>query len=74
MDSVAEIKLASSASRLLSEAGIVGRSGTSTPVARLIRKYRAELLKEPTSFAPAEEADAEPAVPGWRIPVDRIFV
>ncbi len=44
------------------------------PIARTIRKYRAESPAEPTSFGRGEEADAEPAVPGWRIPVDRLFV
>ncbi len=44
------------------------------PIARTIRKYRSESPAEPTSFGPGEEADAEPAVPGWRIPVDRVFV
>ena len=44
------------------------------PVARTIRKYGAESPAEPTWFGPGQEADAEPAAPGWRIPVDRLFV
>ena len=43
------------------------------PVARLIRKYLAKSPARPTVFKAGDEADAEPAVPGWRIPVDRVF-
>ena len=44
------------------------------PLARAIRKFRPESPPDPTSFGPGMEADAEPAVPGWRIPVNRLFV
>jgi Uma2 family endonuclease len=44
------------------------------PIARSIQKFRAELPADPVTFSPGDEADAEPAVPGWRIPVDRVFV
>jgi Uma2 family endonuclease len=43
------------------------------PVNRRVLKYRADAPDRPEVFLPGEEADAEPAVPGWRIAVDRIF-
>jgi Uma2 family endonuclease len=43
------------------------------PIARLIRKYVAKSPSRPTVFEVGDEADAEPAVPGWRILVDRVF-
>ncbi len=43
------------------------------PVARRIYKYRAGAPDQPEIFIPGQQADAEPAVPGWRIDVDRIF-
>jgi Uma2 family endonuclease len=43
------------------------------PIARRIRKYRADSALNPVQFEGGDEADAEPAVPGWRLPVDRIF-
>jgi Uma2 family endonuclease len=43
------------------------------PLARLIRKYHAGSPSQPTLFAAGQQADAEPAVPGWRIAVDRVF-
>ena len=43
------------------------------PIARTIRKYRADSSEQAITFGPGELADAEPAVPNWRIPVDRIF-
>ena len=42
-------------------------------VAKLIRSYRADAPEEPTVFARGQLAHAEPAVPGWRIDVDKIF-
>ena len=39
----------------------------------VIRKYRSDAPNQPTLFARDEEADAEPAVPGWRFPVSRLF-
>ena len=39
------------------------------PVGRVVRRYRADGLP-PAEFGPGAEADAEPAVPGWRVPVD----
>ena len=43
------------------------------PVGRRILKYRADTPGQPEPFIPGQEADAEPAVPGWRMAVDRIF-
>ncbi len=43
------------------------------PVARRILRYRADAPDPPEVFVPGQQADAEPAVPGWRIDVDRIF-
>ena len=43
------------------------------PVHSLVRKYRAGSLDTPIVFVAGQEADAEPAVPGWRMAVDRIF-
>ncbi len=39
----------------------------------LVRKYRADSPGQPILFVRGQEADAEPAVPGWRMAVDRIF-
>lgn len=43
------------------------------PVREVVRKYRADAPGRADVFARGQEADAEPAVPGWRLPVDRIF-
>ena len=43
------------------------------PVDLLVRKYQADSPDRPTRFVPGEWADAEPAVSGWRLAVDRIF-
>ena len=43
------------------------------PIDELIRKYRADSADRPIIFADDQEADAEPAVPGWRMAADRIF-
>ena len=40
----------------------------------VVRSYRAESPDKPTIFRRGEIADAEPAVPGWRMPVDEMFV
>jgi Uma2 family endonuclease len=39
----------------------------------LVRVYRADDAEHPTVFRRGEVADAEPAVPGWRFPVDELF-
>jgi Uma2 family endonuclease len=43
------------------------------PVARIVRSYRRESPYPPSVFKPGQDADAEPAVPGWRMSVERIF-
>ncbi len=43
------------------------------PVSSLIRKYCADAANTPVVFSRGQVADAEPAVPGWVMPVDRIF-
>jgi len=43
------------------------------PVNELIRKYRRAFPDHPIVFVRGQEADADPAVPGWRMAVDRIF-
>ena len=42
-------------------------------VAEVIYVYRASDPARPTTFRRGQVADAEPAVPGWRVPVDSIF-
>jgi Uma2 family endonuclease len=42
------------------------------PIGRVVRRYRPGEAT-PTVFAAGEEADAEPAVPGWRVAVDRLM-
>lgn len=39
----------------------------------VVRKYTAVDPANPTVFRRGEIADAEPAVPGWRMPVDELF-
>lgn len=39
----------------------------------VIRKYTPADLEHPTVFRRGEIADAEPAVPGWTMPVDDLF-
>ena len=43
------------------------------PVADRVLKYRADAPDRPEVFVSGQEADAEPAVPGWRLAVDRTF-
>lgn len=43
------------------------------PINAQVRKYRGDASDHPTIFARGQMADAEPAVPGWRLAVDRIF-
>lgn len=42
------------------------------PLARVVRVYRAGAA-QPETFGAGATADAEPAVPGWRVAVDWIF-
>jgi Uma2 family endonuclease len=43
------------------------------PVSEQIRAFRVEAPDQPVLFTRGQVADAEPAVPGWRIDVDRVF-
>ena len=43
------------------------------PVHKTIASYRADRPDSPTHFAIGETADAEPALPGWRVAVGAIF-
>jgi Uma2 family endonuclease len=43
------------------------------PVAHCIRVYRAIAPEHPNVFVAGQIADAEPAVPGWRVVVDEIL-
>jgi Uma2 family endonuclease len=40
----------------------------------VVRVYRADNPDHPTVFRRGETADAEPAVPGWTIPVDELWL
>jgi Uma2 family endonuclease len=42
-------------------------------IAECIHVYRPDDPDHPTTFRRGDEADAEPAVPGWRVAVDWIF-
>jgi Uma2 family endonuclease len=39
----------------------------------IVRVYRADNPDHPTIYRRGQVAEAEPAVPGWRMPVDQIF-
>jgi Uma2 family endonuclease len=43
------------------------------PLADTIACYRANHPTKPVLFRRGDQADAEPAVPGWRIAVDQVF-
>lgn len=43
------------------------------PMAGTIASYRSDAPAQPIHFAKGAVADAEPAVPGWRIAVDDLF-
>lgn len=43
------------------------------PVAETVAVYRADAPGQPTVFRRGETADAEPAAPGWRMAVEKIF-
>lgn len=43
------------------------------PTAETVHSYRPEAPDRPTTFRRGETADAEPAVPGWRIAVADVF-
>ncbi len=44
------------------------------PQAKTVAVYRADAPEQATIFRSGQIADAEPAVPGWRMAVDAIFV
>jgi Uma2 family endonuclease len=41
--------------------------------AEVVRVYRASDPHTPTCYRRGEHAEAEPALPGWRLPVDELF-
>ena len=43
------------------------------PVRELVHVHRADIPLSPTTYGRGDEAEAEPAVVGWRLAVDRIF-
>ncbi len=43
------------------------------PRVEIIRGYRFDAPDQPVTFARGQLADAEPAVPGWRLAVDEVF-
>jgi len=43
------------------------------PIAETVSVYRSTAPDQPLIFHRGEIADAEPAVPGWRMPVDEMF-
>ena len=43
------------------------------PAAKVIRSYSRQDPENPEVFELGQAADAEPAIPGWRVPVDRVF-
>ncbi len=43
------------------------------PVAETVAVYRSDAPTQPTVYRRGDVAEAEPAVPGWRMPVDAIF-
>lgn len=43
------------------------------PVARTVTCYRSDAPDRPTIFRPGDAADAEPAVAGWKVPVNWLF-
>ncbi|MDQ4074806.1 MAG: Uma2 family endonuclease [Chloroflexota bacterium] len=40
----------------------------------VVRVYRSDEPKSPTIYRRGEEAEAEPALPGWSMPVDDLFI
>jgi Uma2 family endonuclease len=43
------------------------------PIAECVHVYRKDVPDRPVTSGPGDEADAEPAVPGWRVSLDWIF-
>lgn len=40
----------------------------------VVRVYRADAPQQPTIYRRGDHAEAEPALPGWQMPVDALFV
>ncbi len=43
------------------------------PVAETVAVYRQVEPRQPAVYRPGDDAEAEPAVPGWRVAVDEVF-
>jgi Uma2 family endonuclease len=43
------------------------------PLAECVHVYKASAPTQPITYRRGQVADAEPAVPGWRVPIDGIF-
>jgi Uma2 family endonuclease len=43
------------------------------PLAETVAVYRSDAPAQATVYRRGDVADAEPAVPGWRMPVDAVF-
>ena len=43
------------------------------PMAECVNVYRADAADQRVRLVRGQTADAEPAIPGWRMPVDRVF-
>jgi len=43
------------------------------PQAKVVRVFRRTMPEQPVVLGVGEEANAEPAMPGWRLGVDAIF-
>ena len=43
------------------------------PVTELVHVYRAGNPAQPTTYGRGDTAEAEPAVPGWKVSVDELF-
>jgi Uma2 family endonuclease len=43
------------------------------PIAATVAVYRSDAPDRPVAYSGGQEAEAEPALPGWRLPVDEIF-
>jgi len=43
------------------------------PLARTVAVYRSTSHDQPAVYFPGQTAEAEPALPGWKLPVDEIF-
>jgi Uma2 family endonuclease len=43
------------------------------PLAETIVAYRSDAPTQPSCFKKGQVAEVEPAVPGWRVPVDELF-